>query len=738
MADLIRPNYEKVFYKSLSKFRDEQLENYQGPSIGFSASDYHHIPKPVARRSSTRASLQVAGHNRRRSQFSILSSDAPRTSQSYHRQPSIAETEHSYDPFRPSRHQITNAQAEYANITVLRGASGASRRGRAPSNTVSVRHPALTRVQDEEIYTISSSPPALPPLPALPSAANGQNNRLRRERMARYVSRSSLASSNAQRTSTAAFHKSASYKRGVNFSHTRKRSTSDQLPPSRVQQAPSPPTLQQRYINDKLGTSTPTLPKTVLVDSPDPLYSPVIRSRKEAPNVTLAQDIAARKAKTTSHYWKEEARIVSSELEKFCDEAFNRSSVASSAPTTVAGPYDQSYGTSATSLFVREDSGASVVITSHGRNAPEKVKDPYHERPLPQPPSSELIGSYTQRELTKTRDLLRQRAADPNAGMTPGYLDEVIAHLDRLMQPSTVKSHQQGDDRRVTSAPDQKPPNVGKLSQVREEGQNRRHVSTVSYETKQKGNRAVSEPTSRKLVASERSPTRRARIEDEPSIRMVQYNDAPMSPIRPLVIRKRSGASTPSEESIPMPQSQEQLREPQTNPTKAQSMPDNKGFRSYFNYAQGEERRSVGLSLLESSLEPIVEDDNKENIDSREWKTQSGETKKRSWFRRQHGRQRSKESDRGPTPPIKDDWPLQDARDVESKKDANMRKRTSNASSQESQKSEPKKERSSGKGKFFKIFSKRDSKESKDTGMLQLGSRFSFFEQYFLQSNIVT
>ncbi|KMU91800.1 BR serine/threonine-protein kinase 1 [Coccidioides immitis H538.4] len=44
-----KPNHEKLFYKALLKFREEQLENYEGPPLGYSSSDYHHISRPLFR-----------------------------------------------------------------------------------------------------------------------------------------------------------------------------------------------------------------------------------------------------------------------------------------------------------------------------------------------------------------------------------------------------------------------------------------------------------------------------------------------------------------------------------------------------------------------------------------------------------------------------------------------------------------------------------------------------------------
>ena len=710
------------------KYRDEQLENYEGPQIEISASDYHHIPKPVVRRSSTRVSLQGASHRRRRSQFSIPSENIRRTSQNSRRPPSVADTDESYDPYRSSRHQVSNVPADYARVTVLRGVSDASRRLRAPHNAPSLRHPALARVQGEIKLSIPSSPPSLP----LDSIHLSQ---LRSQECIRRIqSRSSLASSYRQRTSPAGIRASQSYKRGVSFNHAQKRSSSEPFQSPVVQQAPLPPTMHQRYLNDRLQQTSPNLTSLTTADSPHGPYpphgpySPVVRSRKEVPDLTHIQELTARKSKAASHYWKEEARKVSVELEKFCDEAFNRSSIASSTltGTTVAvDRHDGRHVSSTTSLSSPADPGIFSPVIGSVEPVNENRKQSGLQRSLPKIPDRELIGSLSQIRLAKTRNILKQRATDPEAGLPPGSLDDVIAHLDRWME-SSKEVQIQDYERRVSSAPGADLHNAASLSPIHEEnGRDSWYTTLTSPGKVHKAYRAASEPNKKKPDSHERSPTRRGRIKKKPTIRIVDDLSRPISPIRPLVIRKRSGVSTPptpSDETLQTPKSRECLPSPQTRTGKVPPSYAEDTFKSHMKPAHGEEWRPAGLDLLEKGLDPIEEDGQKEYLGSRAAKTLSWDGKRR-WFRRHQPAQPSQVSDRGPTPPVKD------ARFVPSnefQKEGKLKKGASDVASEESQRSEPKKGKSSAKGKLFKIFSKRDYKESKGSGDFVLsGEPFS-------------
>ena len=636
----------------------------------------------------------------------------------------MADTEESYDPFRPSRTPIFDPRAEQMHVTVLRRVSKASRRSRAPSNTASVRHPALARLQRDDVFSIPSSPPLLPHI------SNTQTDKLRKDSSAlHYSSRTSLASSCRQRSSSAGVRKSVSYRRGVSFTQLRKRSGYNPLPPVTIKQAPSLSSFDQRYIDEQpqggsaeQGTTTGNSPSTAPT---------IVRSRKDATNTTCAQELAEKKAKIASLYWKDDARKVSTELEKFCDEAFkDRFSVASSTPTAVTSAIDAheaSYESPTTTLSIREDYGTSSTVTRH-TSANGREADVSWQRPLPALPSSrELIGSYTQRELAKARDLLVQRAADTSAGLTPGYLDDVIAHLDRLMQPSTSKIHEQDSSRRVASAPDQKSPNIsGNLPRINEERLVFEHDGDEFEKLiakGQQGYRAVSEPPATKnVLVNGKPPTRRFDTDEKTTIRVVDYEgQGPISPVRPLVIRKRSGASTPSVEASQHQPGVDRSRE---EAAKSSVKFEQDASRVHYRRPQSEERRSAGHSIHESMLAPIEEDEKREQ---RESKIASGDGKKRGWFRR-HNRQTTQNSqgsiERGPTPPVKDEWPLQSHQEQILNAGAKIGNRGSETPSEEIQSgTEFKKE---GRGLFSKLFSKRDPKGKKDISDLALGGAYLF------------
>lgn len=478
--------------------------------------------------------------------------------------------------------------------------------------------------------------------------------------------------------------KSTSYKRNVSFVHNRKRSFSGRHPRLRSQEHhTSPFTLQERFFRDQSqsqshakinGVSSISPSNNTMKETPLSEDIPVVRSRKSP-----VKEHAAKKPRVASHYWKDDARKVSVEMEKLCDDAFNRSPIASSIPTprteATGNRFSQNtYSSPATSFSVHEDQ-VPVSVTRHSKA--RQIEVDYQNRPLPLPPAtdrqmdSEHLGSYTQRELAKTRDLLKKRAAE--ATMSPGYLDEVIAHLDRLMQPSTVRLHE--EEQRAVSTPD---PNSGIP---------RKDTFEQIMEKNNIGFRSASEPSKRQKTDHTQS-----------TIRVVDSSDGlkPISPVKPLTIRKKSESSTPS---VGSPR---------------QIIPTERLFTTEELYSrQVEERRSAGLALLENpSLEPIDEDEDKENFDPATRRTNFREPKKRNWFRRHQPVQRSRDNDMGPPIPVKDQQqPLSYLHPLEQK----SRNRASDVPSEESQTSEYRK--GSGKAGFFKIFSsKQDSKETEKLG----------------------
>ena len=655
------PNHEKIHYNKLLKFREEHLENYQGPVMEYSQSDYHHTQEPPMR-SSTRASLQHG--NRRLSQYSILHEGLPRKSisQTHRRQPSLAATEQSYDPYRPSsKRQMTKAEAEHAKVTVLRGPSTSSRQQTVSgsSRRLSLRNPALARVQRDGSYSIPIS---------------SSVSEVQQRRISAGVSRRSMASNASAR---AAARRSVSYKRNVSFVH--RRSSNTNQPILRTQQQFSPQNLHERYEADQApdaeNDEVPELPVRVdsrfAADSPKPETTQVVRSKKKVTKMQSVPDIVLTRS---SQYWKDDARKVSTELEKYIDEAFNRSSMQSNTTrdtnvTRGTDEDDRSYNTPATTLSQRENSAATILQRRRPPKTAKSSDKSLLERPLPKLPPQEYPGTneFTQRELAKARDMLKQRAADPSIKAS---LDDVIAHLDRLMQPSAVRIQEQ--ERRAASTPDPKSP-----LQQREDTFER--FLKEGYT----GIRSTSEPVPR--------GPREHRIRT--TVRMVENSDdnSQISPTKPLTIRKKSGSSTPSDESVRLrAKSQEQLS----------YFDDNRPY----NPASSGDYRSAGLGHLDRALEPIEEDDDKENFDpvDRKRKTLSSESKKRGWFRRGHQPQGSQEKE---NTPFKEE--SQERHSVASEE--KLRNRISDPIDEQVP-SEPK---AKAKGRFFKIFSKRDGKNPK-------------------------
>ena len=678
----------------------------------FSSSDYHHITKPPMRRSSTQVSLQGHGHVCSKSRYSIVEDNRRRPSYASGRQPSEAETEKTYDPFRSSRPQMPNTLADHARITVLRGQSNSSRSHRAASGTPSFRMPSLGRVKSGAVYSISSSPPPVP------TDANGKPLTLRRSNMVRNFSRSSVASSRRlyRAGGSGGVRTSMSYKRGVSFNHAQNRSGSAAMsivPPLRTSRAPEPPTLQERYINDDQWMSVSSESSANNSSSPAPINIPPVRSRKEKSIRSIAEEIAARKSKRASLYWKEEARKVSSELENLCDEAFNPPFVPVEPPTiTEVEEVPHSIRRASPTIPIANESrfASSSIVRPRNGTPSEEDRDRYRQRPLPRPPLNEHIETKAKDELTRARELLLRRAAD----LTPGALDEVIAQIDRLMQASNLGITDQEYERRVASAPVGRSLDPRFLSPVKEVSETPRGRGVARFGDQ---DRAVSTPTTTRRTELAHLATR-AGFEDRSTVRLVDYSLVPRP--APLVIRKRSGEATITEKVVQRAASHDSLSKSYAiheNSDLTRDFPNNNvTTRSQSRLGHHNDRRSAGSA----ALDPIFEDENKGNNDPLGAKRLSAESRKKGWFSRRFiGR--SLDSDEvPPPPPLKDDWTMQDF----CKRNSAGENRVSDIPSEESRYSDSKLEKSS-RGKFFKIFSKRDTKVSRASSELALTGKFS-------------
>ena len=682
------------------------MEHYDGPPMDYSISDYHHNPpsQQMLPRSRTRTSLQMSHGARRASQYSLvdrsklLPPKKASRAQSVNRQPSIAETEGSYDPFNPARTRISSLAADHARITLLSSHSQSPSKSHSDYAITknSARVPSLARVRaEEDNYSMTES------LPGRRLYSAGSSRLMANRHMSRASSRMTMASrrSITSNSSVIVARRPSSYKCAVSFQHNRNRPVSGHQKRLRSQEVrASPFTLQERYQRDQKKVEPPDITQTItqahaiaeekgLPDSPtlsretpQPEVSSMVRSRKAPKHINGDGDDGVSPTKRTrlSNRFRDDARIVSLEMEKLCEEAFNRprgSPITSRNPTPKTTSTDnrdsqRSYRTNAsattadTSFSIHED--PLPTSTTRRTQTFEKSKA-YNERPLPQPPATErqvdteYLGSYTQRELAKTRELLIKRRDESMIG--PGYLDEVIAHLDRLMQPSAIRLAD--EKRRAISTPDGMP------------------RKDTFEDIMQKNNiafRSASEPDGKALQG--------------PSIRLVDGHDGrkPISPVKPLTIRKRSESSTPSGGSP------------------RQITPTQRLFVTEDLYRPLDEYRSAGLALSENrELERIEEDDDKENFDPVVRPREVHGPKKRNWFHR-HQQLKTHEDGRAPIPPIKDQQP-----GGQNGTNSEAYKRKSDAPSEDSQGSNPKSKSKSSKGRFLKIFSgKRESKDPKN------------------------
>jgi serine/threonine-protein kinase HSL1 (negative regulator of Swe1 kinase) len=414
-----------------------------------------------------------------------------------------AETEKSYDPFKASR----------------------------PQHLDTIRHDESAKVTIYHDQALGEDKPLLKM--RIPSKLSvdgaGDRGRQRPIHPRMYASRSSMASSSRSRGSAYSRSVTIGRKRGVSFAHLSRLSGE-----SRINMSPnSPPNARvARHSNHTEVTDDggDTL-RPVNGTSASARY---IRSRK---GQTVCQQplLVAPKNGRGSQIWTEDVRQLSSSLAKDCDEAFNRTSIVSASRPTE---------TAETSNFANSKAAsASKTIASAARKL---KRDSLETRPLPTPPAR---TDSVKIELLKYR---KQAELRKNSGNdSPGHLDRMVSHIDRLIQPSSPV--RVGSGRRATSAPiEAKYRASGRpLPSIHEARGEERSPRKSSVARKEHGNsyrggkssRVASAPEPRTLsrqYPDDTFQTSSSRMRD--TIRIVQPS-SPASPVRrpaPLTIRKKS------------------------------------------------------------------------------------------------------------------------------------------------------------------------------------------------------
>ena len=584
-----RPNYEKIIYKNLLKFKVEQEENYDGGNIEIPTSDYHHTSKRPIRRTVTRSSLLSAGQKRSSSQFSIGEASKSRNASTKSRGAlSEPETKQSYDPFRPSRHQLMPAEADHAKITLLNGSSTHSK------DVPSLRHPAVVRLRQEYSSSIPSSPQL---------CARDGDGRIRdlRRRSFRSISRQDTSSSWASTRSSGAgsMRKSLSYKskRRVIFDRHGRNSSHQRTPPPRPQN-PTPLTLQQRYIQDAESGDQKHFasPPPEKMSSDNTTTPPPVRSKKEAADV-----------RRKSQQWEERTRQVSAELSNLCDEVFKSKTDSSSL-------FDREVGVEKLRTFARKSLDLPFFQFHIVEDPPGEAR---RSRPLPEPPLHESEALEAYRELAQTKERLKKYAKE----LGSDELNGTISQIDRLMALNASRIVEQQEHKRIKSAPEPRTYDFQYLSPVKEVDEHNGYGTSS-------GSRRVSEPTK---GGREEQDFRNFNTWEYPStIRPI--DDADLRP-RPLTIKKKiSEPAIKSASEQEEPQIEAHNLKTKMKAGNASTSALDKLFGHSTKLAHS--RNKTGEISARTPLQSIGEHREKENNGLEDSKRASAESKGKKWFRK--------------------------------------------------------------------------------------------------------
>lgn len=380
-----------MFYNALVKFRDEQLENYQGQPLEYSASDYHHIARPGGRARRGR-SQSGQGSSKRRAQHTPVT-EFPRRMSSF-KEPMSSGTMESFDPYRSPKHAVAS-EPQYAQITIHQPST------QGESSPVVKPPPSIAEVEEEQLEDADE-----------PEGSSFTILQKRKHKPSSMMSfHSSRVPHSSSRVPGLTTH-TASYRRNVSFRYVRNRSNGSATAKSKRRKTAAP--TQQNEIKRSPSTCSLQIMADV-ADLPDMPSSPPLPAqptvvRSHGPQVKSLRHV--RKLRASDYTWREDTRKVSHELSQICEEAFNGSSV-STIRTASAG------------------SGYETPATPVSMVTPEN-RPPSATKPVPKTPK-DAPRSYSIKELTETRRRLAQQSQG-RKDSTSAHITGVLNHFDRLIE----------------------------------------------------------------------------------------------------------------------------------------------------------------------------------------------------------------------------------------------------------------------------------------------------------------
>ncbi|KAK2836083.1 hypothetical protein FQN49_006702 [Arthroderma sp. PD_2] len=390
-------NHEKVFYRTLQKFRDAQLEASGEQPLKHSSSDYHHAPVAHTK------GLYTPPQSWQGSRISLAGGNSYAKDGGY-QVPSSMGTISTYDPYRFSQTPTPNPRAEYANVTIHRRPSRVTDSSPFQSPN-SVQHSSRDQ-------SLTPGPPS--------SYSVMQGFGSQKTSLASFRSYSSLGSSRYRQTYGP---KHISHKRNVSFRHLHK---SPATPAPSRNGASRSNSQFSLYPGKQIASQTAGKTqgqgsnrlKTPSLPTP-PFMARKRRDAKNQENLVVAN---------SRFSWREDTRKVSAELEKLCEEAFNQ--VSDSSSITKDSESKELSDTPSTSTSEL----ASISSNEGPEPKVEAVKDLLPKQP------QELPRTYAALELAEARRRLVEHSSKAGADGLPDYLKNVIAHLDRLIDGETANS----------------------------------------------------------------------------------------------------------------------------------------------------------------------------------------------------------------------------------------------------------------------------------------------------------
>lgn len=494
---------------------------YSPGAVEYSASDYQHIKPVKSPENFPSICVSKSSHQRPKSQYSVLNNEHLYSRHTFFENLSEA----SYDPFRASREPIVNASNNYMNVTVHRSSSSGSKK--LNPRLSSSRKPSSLRVEALRKTSREGSE-----LSAASTLTRGLPSRRISSSHRSSMSRTSMHSGQwLSSPPIAVIRPSNVHKRAVNFSHFRKSSTTGGLPsragPDRVARMPD----QRPHLHQMRHSSGGNL----TVPSSSPQHEVIAPVACEKGNALFVQPTPrTKKMKDIEH----EARKVSVELEKVCEEAFFRSSITLSNRSSMT-ERPNSFSTPPSSVSNRSEQVRSKL---HFTDKSTPV-----DRPLPTIPvsasssSAETPRTFTARELAEVRDRLARTYAEKGVSSEKAFHD-LLNQLDNLFPFDARRST---DGTRSSSAPCSSHPSSryspdtnNLLHVIPEEGRFAdAEVEISHHERKNPSRRVATAPWSRRYDFS-------VDTTNNPTVRFVPPSSPPSppspTPVAPLNIRKRS------------------------------------------------------------------------------------------------------------------------------------------------------------------------------------------------------